>query len=317
MKTLRAYDAKHLIFEQETAKPATIVAKGKIVTYGEEKQIVFENPYPKEHPIYEIHQRQQIHYIREQSLSLSGVVNFRDIGGYLTMDGRQVKHGIFYRSAPLVHLSEAQKDFVDSLQLQVIYDFRSTLEITGNEDYVSESTTYKHVSGIAELDDTHMHGNFDFATLMQQVDMKTLQEFFKNVYRTLPFQNPAYQQMMKDIEENETPMLFHCSAGKDRTGFASALLLKTLGVDDETLLYDYLLSNDLRKSANESVFAKVGKKQEEMESFMLVYSEYLQQSFACINEKYGNFETYLLEEFGIDRKRRTKLKNHYLYKNEG
>lgn len=242
------------------------------------------------------------------------MVNFRDLGGYKTSDGYQVKYGQFYRSAPLIKLNDKQKQFLDTLHIQTIYDLRSSGEIKGNEDYIPLEARYVHASGIQELEQTSIKGNFDFSQLMQQADLTTLKEFISRIYKTLPFNNPAYQQMMEDIQKGCTPLLFHCSAGKDRTGFGSALILKTLGVDDQTIFDDYLLSNELRKEVNNKIFAQVGKEQAGMESLMLVYPEYLQQSFECINETYGDFENYLLKEFGIDDSKRKNIKLKYVTK---
>lgn len=312
MSILKRVDQTHIRYETEINGPYSIFLHEKEIIRSDQPSVIFPSDKYK-NPVYEVHREQGIEYIREQLLDKTGVVNFRDIGGYYTKDGKQIRHGLFYRSAPLMNLTLQQQEYLDSLQIKTIFDLRSTMEVMGNEDYIPKGATYVHASGIQGMEADMMNGNFDFAQLLKQVDAQMLKGFIENIYKELPIQNPAYHSMMQAILAQETPLLFHCSAGKDRTGFAAALILLILGVDEETVMQDYLLSNELRKEANYEVFQNVQKQQSDMEALMLVYPQYLSLSFEKIKEVYGSFDNYIQQEFGIDETKRMLLKERCLY----
>lgn len=312
MSVLSRIDQAHIQYKTDINGSYSIFLHEKEIIRSDQPSVIFLSDEYK-NPVYEVHREHGIEYIREQLIDKTGVVNFRDIGGYYTKEGKQVRHGMFYRSAPLMNLTLQQQDYLDSLQIKTIFDLRSTMEVKGNEDYIPKGASYVHASGIQDMEADKMKGNFDFAQLLKQADAKMLKGFIENIYKELPIQNPAYRSMMQVIMAQETPLLFHCSAGKDRTGFAAALILLILGVDEETVMYDYLLSNELRKEANHEVFQNVQKQQSDMEALMLVNPYYLTLSFEKIKEVYGTFDNYILQEFDIDETKRKLLKERYLY----
>lgn len=312
MGVLKRVDDNQLQYEGLKDTAYEIYLNDEIIAKGIET-IQFKDPKSFSHPIYEVHKDNEIEYVREQAMKYTGVVNFRDLGGYYSEDGRQVRHEMFYRCAAFVKLNEQQKECINSLKIKKLYDFRSSLEIQGNEDYVPSHTSYVHASALHELDSMGMNGNFDFATLMKQTDITQLKDFLKKAYEDLPIQNPAYKSLINDMIQNETPIAFHCSAGKDRTGVAAMIILSILGVDKDTIVKDYLLSNELRKEENQRVFESAKKEKSGMEALMLVNAEAIESCFKKINEVYGNFDTYILKEFGIDDTLRKQLKEKYLY----
>lgn len=312
MGILTRMDGSRLVYESHLEQAYELYYKNECLAKGA-KKTDFVDPCIGGHPIFEVHYNDHIEYVREQLMIHTGIVNFRDLGGYYTSDGRQVRHGCFYRCAAFTNLNELHKEYIDSLHLHKIYDLRSTMEVNGNEDYVSKHTTYLHASALKELDSMGMKGNFDFSTLMQQMDLNQLKDFIKKMYLDLPIDNPAYKTLMADIINHETPIAFHCSAGKDRTGIASMIILTILGVDKKTIIEDYLLSNKLRKEVNKQVFESVNKEKSGMEALMLVDESTIQLCYDRIHEVYGDFDTYILQEYGIDDTVREQLKNEYLY----
>ena len=156
-------------------------------------------------------------------------------------------------------------------------------------------------------------GSFDFATLLQQLDVTLLKNMMMQVYTKLPFDNPAYRLLVQVVLEEEVPVLFHCSAGKDRTGFGAALLLLLLDVDEETILNDYVLSNQYRKKENAKIYAQVAASQTDVEAVMGVQKQYLRTALQAIKQRYQTYEAYFQAEFGIDETQRKHLKQRYLY----
>lgn len=237
------------------------------------------------------------------------ITNFRDIGGYETADGHRVKKGCFYRSGPIVFRSEQDREEFKKLGVRTILDLRSTQERQAVPDETVEGCTYVPCSAIAE--ENMGGGNFDMAQLMQNGGLSQLQKYVEAIYKGLPFGNPAYQVLFDLLRREDLPVVFHCSAGKDRTGFAACLILKTLGVPDETIMEDYLLSNVYRKAENEAVLSKFPRAAE-AEGLLYVRSEYLQSSMDAIAEKYRDFEAYLHAEYSVTAEEIALFRERYL-----
>lgn len=267
----------------------------------------------EQRPLFRIHMRKRINWLKQRYLPQTGVVNFRDIGGYRNREGMQVRYDCFYRSAPLCNLQEEQIAFLNHLHIQHILDLRSAVEQQGKEDIPLAGAQYHAISGIAFDQGMDVQGNFDFANLMKQMDLSLLKGMMLQVYAKLPFANPAYQFLVQTLLKEEVPIVFHCSAGKDRTGFGAALILLLLDVDEEVILQDYLLSNHYRKEENAKIYAQLQGNQKDMEALMGVQEIYLKTAFAAIKERYGDYATYFKDEFGIDEASCKRLKKRYLY----
>lgn len=237
------------------------------------------------------------------------ITNFRDLGGYKTSDGLRVKNGFFYRSGPITFQTDADREAFSKLHMKTILDLRSIQEMEELPDETVDGCHYIHCSAIAM--DVENAGNFDMAALMQSENLKQLALYVEKTYKALPFQNEAYQILFDLMKKDETPLVFHCSAGKDRTGFAAYLILKTLGVPDGTILHDYMLSNVYRKSENEKILALAGHLKD-AEALLYVKESYLQSSMDAIAQKYENFETYLEKEYGITSDDVLIFRNRYL-----
>lgn len=308
---LKRINEKQLTYLGESEKEYEIYLNEQFIAKGK-GTVIFDDCDMTKQNVYTLKSENEAVYISERLLPLTGVVNFRDLGGYMTSDHRQVKYQNFYRSAPLANLTKAQHEYVENLKLKHIIDFRSAMEINGMEDEEFVNCTYHHLSGIKDIEQ-NFNGNFDFESLMKSGDVNVLGNYLSETYKTLPIENNAYVEMFKLIETKQTPLVFHCTAGKDRTGVAGALILLALGVDESTVMEDYLLSNVYRKEENERIFASINEYREVMEKMMLVYDSYLLNSLNAIKEKYGNYETYFEKEFGLTKEKLNELRDYYLY----
>ncbi|MBS0014323.1 MAG: tyrosine-protein phosphatase [Desulfobacterales bacterium] len=176
-------------------------------------------------------------------VQLDGTVNFRDMGGYATADGRRVKWGRAFRADGLSRLTDRDLDFLVWMGIRRVYDFRTASEMAEAPDRLPEGGQIGHI----HLPVTH--GNFDFAEavrLLQKGDNAWLTpDFMINGYiGNLEQFAHCWAAVIRDLAESRNgPLVFHCTGGKDRTGTCAALILLALGVAEETVIDDHQLSN--------------------------------------------------------------------------
>ncbi len=238
-------------------------------------------------------------------VALENASNLRDLGGYRTADGRLVRRGLVYRAPALVGLSEADEAAIAALGIKTTCDLRGVNESTHNPVELPGATRIglpiEPTVG-AELKDilrTGMtEGHFSPADMMallhQAYDAYAVQNFHQ--YRRL------FALM---LDAPNLPLLLHCSAGKDRTGFGSALLLTALGVPHETVLHDYLATNRLWRRE----IARFFDLPEAVRATLLsAHEELLVTAFAAAERDYGSIERYLTDAIGLDTAGRDALR---------
>ena len=242
--------------------------------------------------------------------------NLRDLGGYKTRNGKHVKKGYFFRSSRLMDFDQAELKILNSLNIKKIYDLRSKEEVKDSPDPTLKGAEYIHSSAAARADGTEV--NFSPAALIAEnvYSKESNDEFTHKVYGNLPF-SYAYKRMFEDIVAGNVPILFHCSAGKDRTGIAAILILLALGVDEETAMYDYMLTNEYRKEYIER-FKKdfpLTKIDGELAGMLLAYEgvTYTNADYSLkrIKEKYENYEEYFEKEYNLDKDALQRLRDLY------
>ncbi|MCH6263946.1 MULTISPECIES: tyrosine-protein phosphatase [Neobacillus] len=251
-------------------------------------------------------------------LPLSGAVNFRDMGGLATKDGRKVKKGLFFRAAELTGLTDEDVSLLETLQLKRVFDYRRQKEAERKPDPPLGSAILERVSAISEENiATNMFVKDDGfnADYYRQF---TVERFIK-IYTEMPIQNPSYKRLMmllKSPEEN-LPLVHHCTGGRDRTGVGAMLILMTMGVPYETVLEDYLLSNLTLAERHQTIFKKASQyfTPEEYKQLINAFplrEDYLHAAYNAILRNYGDFDTYIAEEFGISEEVRENIKNYCL-----
>jgi protein-tyrosine phosphatase len=255
---------------------------------------------------------------KNRLLSFSGAKNFRDLGGYQTADGRTVRWGMLYRSDSLHKLNAGDIKRLSALSLDRIIDFRSEMETKREPDRLPGEWTGRLVE-IPILDST------------TQATQESRKEFLRNLKNIDPIQymnqmnielatkfTPQMKQFIGEVlSANGKPILFHCAAGKDRTGFAAAILLRALGVPQEVVLQDYQLTNQylekgyamaltlMRLVKGKTFSVSIGK-------FMQAHPEYLGAAFASIDQQYGSFDGYLSQGLGLAKHDTERLGTVYL-----
>lgn len=252
----------------------------------------------------------------ERLLPLAGGVNFRDLGGYRAADGTPVAWGKLYRSAVMSGLSAADYRYVGELGIATVCDFRA------NDERMREPVNWpKDVKPKVLVRDYAL----DMGALAAmfsggQVTGETTRAAMATFYKDLPFEfAPQYREMFGELLERDRPLAFNCSAGKDRTGMAAALILTALGVPRETVIADYLLSNVYYKpkspkpgaSPDPTAQLLARMPAEVTQALMGVDRSYIEASFAAIEAK-GGMDRYMREELGLDDGDLKRLRGRYL-----
>lgn len=234
-------------------------------------------------------------------LRLASADNFRDVAGegagYPARDGHRVRRGVFYRSNELQLAEEDAASLVD-LGIRTIHDLRTGFEIEAHPDVEVSGATWRHaeVAGIP----------MDTVATLEDVDgaVRVMHRVYDAFVRSAGAR-ASYAGLLTDLATGDVPQLFHCTAGKDRTGWAAALLLEVAGVDRDTILADYLLTNEVSSATREKYLALVAEhlgpeKVAVYEPTMVVEPAYLQTAYDAADEDYGSVEGYLSHGLGLD-----------------
>lgn len=245
-------------------------------------------------------------------------VNFRDLGGYRASDGRAIKHGLIYRSGGLYRMDERERKEFERLGVRAVMELRTTGEIEQEPDPVFDGVRQVHYAG-------HEFGEgaeIDFSPEgMHRLGDGARDQYDKLVgyYRTMAFDNEAYRNLFELLETGEVPVVFHCASGKDRTGVAAIIIMLALGVPEETILADYMLSNEYRAKkiaesyeeyADHIAADPLAEKLTMLENGVLLETaEMVLDSFI---ERYGSYEAYLEAEYGLAPARIEALRDRYL-----
>jgi protein-tyrosine phosphatase len=257
------------------------------------------------------------------SLGIASVPNLRDVGGYTTKDGKTVARGIAYRSNQLNPVSGDDMKKIAELGLKNDYDLRTKAEVKERPDQIPDGVQYTLLNVLADADQA---GPAMLEKLMhnpkeanEKLGGGKVDSLFIKGYRefiSLPSAKTAYRELFLSLgDPAKTPALFHCTTGKDRTGWGSAALLTLLGVPQDVVMQDFLKSNEYilplyRKQID--AFAAAGGDSLIPLAIFGVKAEYLNASFEEMQNRYGSIENYFSEGLGIDEKQQKKIKEHFL-----
>ncbi|MFF3089206.1 tyrosine-protein phosphatase [Streptomyces nojiriensis] len=245
--------------------------------------------------------------LADRLIKLDGTANFRDAGGYRTSTGQWVRMGEIYRSDALDRLTGNDLAKLQRLRVRTVFDLRMEDERTKAADQVPAGATYVVADVFA--------GSGSFQTMPRTPDeaVKAMVDAERAMVSGAGGKK-AYTQVLEGIERDRgRSVLFHCTAGKDRTGWAGAALLTALGVPRETVEADYLASNDYRKAANDAILSRLPAQQAAVYKPLLdVRPEYLNAGYDEVKAEYGSFDRYLKDGLGIDARELKELKRDLL-----
>jgi protein-tyrosine phosphatase len=238
--------------------------------------------------------------LAERRLPMEGGYNFRDLGGYPAENGSFVKWGKVFRTDDMINLAQSDLDYLASIPLRTVVDFRSGHEAADGPDKVPSSTLNHAFLPVAP-------GNLS-ETGVSKLDPSL---HITNIYRSLCTDKEIIAQYRKFFallqDEANLPLSFHCSAGKDRTGMAAALFLFSLGVNEKIIMRDYLLSNKCLGNK----YAKLIEEQPYLKAMFIVEAGYLHAAFNQIKADHGSVEKYLSNTLDVDI---AKMRSIYLFK---
>jgi protein-tyrosine phosphatase len=237
-------------------------------------------------------------------LNLTGASNFRDLGGYPTRDGRNVRWRQIFRSNHLGHITETDSEILRGLGIRSAFDFRGTEERGAAACGLAEIAVHSlpiEPTVVATLR-TRLAAN---GALSPADGLDVMRDSYRNYVR---YNTPRFRALFSHLLEDRTPLVIHCTAGKDRTGFACALILHALGVPDDLIAEDYLLTNRFYRrdphasDLPEEVKAVLGS----------VQASFLAAAFEAISAEYGDLECYFSDGLGLGAAERTSLEARYL-----
>jgi protein-tyrosine phosphatase len=257
------------------------------------------------------------------SLGISSVPNLRDVGGYANMDGKVVSRGKAYRSNQLSFISADDMKEIAALGLKNDYDLRTKEEADKLPDEIPPGVRYTLLDVLA---DANQASPAMIDQLMEKPEEANIilgggriDSMFMEGYRefvTLPSARSSFKQLFLALsDQDKMPLLFHCTTGKDRTGWAAAALLSLLGVPNEAVMKDFLKSNDYiipmyRKQIN--AFIAAGGDSLIPLAIFGVKPEYLNASFDEVQKNYGTIEKYFSGALGIDSKLQQQIRERFL-----
>ncbi|WP_017664229.1 tyrosine-protein phosphatase [Porphyrobacter sp. AAP82] len=238
-------------------------------------------------------------------LPLEGGVNFRDLGGYMTADGRVTKWDVLYRAGNPAGLTAKDQAELARRGIRTVCDLRASEErkaepnpyVAANADVTYWTRDYAADAG----DLMKVLGGPDASAQKSRAAMT-------GFYRALPEQHaPAFRQMFAFLAEGKVPLAFNCSAGKDRTGTAAALVLTLLGVPRETVVADYALSDDLvdymgklSQGPKDGPYAALARLPREVVAPLLASDPaYIEAALGAIEAKHGSVDAFIEKELGV------------------
>ena len=256
-------------------------------------------------------------------IQLSGSRNFRDIGGYPTENGRQIRWERVYRTDALSNLTAADYETISKLGIATVCDYRAPMERERDLTRWAGGPAPKFllldimgaIPGRAGQDpSTSFIGELTKPNATTETASRMMSESMANMALNA---GPLFGRMMRQLIEIDAPLLYHCTAGKDRTGLSTALLMKVLGATQSAIYEDYLLINTLmppKQWAPEmakrlETQSGVHVKPEVLEPLLGTRREWLDSSFQAIDREYGSFDAYRRKVLGLSDADVQQLRN--------
>ncbi|GGW99624.1 tyrosine-protein phosphatase [Streptomyces chartreusis] len=253
---------------------------------------------------------------------LAGVRNFRDVGGLPTVDGRRVRHGVLFRSGHLAHATAEDADFLGTLGLHTIFDFRNAAD----QKLEGPDVALPGVRNV-NLPLSDPADGAEFWKMVRDGDLDQLRGILSDgkganrmivSYRSIIKERTGeHSQVLHSLAEDSIPALMHCAAGKDRAGLSIAVTLLALGVEREAIVADYLESNakhrryKVRRNGSDAS-AYSPEVMELLSPLFDARAEYLTAAFETIEETWGGVDTYLEQGLRLSPESRDRLRERLL-----
>ncbi len=245
-------------------------------------------------------------------LTFEGIENVRDLGGLLRVDGAKTKSGVLLRAGRLEHATDGDIRRLADMGLAAVIDFRDPGELLRAPDREVPGAAFHHLPALPDLSKNFKPVDDDSYTAEE------VRRDFRRIYGYLAQSveaQEAYAAFFRVLLASEgKPVLWHCTQGKDRTGVAALLLLTALGIDEETILRDYLLTNEFTGPILQS-FERMEEPpfpKDMAREVFLVFEENLKFYVNCLELEYGSVTNYLELALGVGPEEIETLEKYYL-----
>ena len=246
-------------------------------------------------------------------INLKNTFNLRTIGGIKTKNNKIVKKGILFRSDNLARLNTLDLHYLNMLNIKRIVDFRSFNEVDKEPNILPDNVDYINMPISSDKKISK-----EIHLILNNILNKDMKDYLIEANRNFVLENTnIFSNFVKDFIESEGQCtLFHCTAGKDRTGFATAIILSILDVPREVIIEEYLFSNYCIERTINQQLAKVCKIMDiehkdcyKIMPLMIVDIDYINEAFQTIDSQYGNIDNYIKNGLKISDDEINKLKN--------
>ena len=247
-------------------------------------------------------------------LPMDGSHNTRELGGYKTTDGKTIKWGKLFRSDKLSDISKTDQAYLQNLGIKKIVDFRSEQEKAEDPNIIPTGISYVEMPISV---DGAMRSKIE-AVLKGETD-REVQSFLIDANKEFVTNYAdVYENFLRGLIDDDAPTLFHCTAGKDRAGFAAAITLIALGVSKEDVINDYMKTNDFTQERIEEILGQIELMSlyqsdvEILRPLLGVEQIYIETAFRTAEEKYGSLENFIRDGLNISDEDIQKLRNKFL-----
>jgi protein-tyrosine phosphatase len=248
----------------------------------------------------------EINFLQRRHLRFSGAKNFRDLGGYPAADGRTVRWGVLYRSDALDKLNDRDLKLLLQLNLDRVIDFRSEHEKKKHPDCLPAGAGIRIVEIPISDTSTRVWHEARDEMIQKLRDINPADYMISTNVELATRFTPEMRRFVREVLASDgRPVLFHCAAGKDRTGFGAAILLRMLGVPQEVIMQDYQLTNVylLKAYRWRMSLVRVLKGRRFVSAilgFMDANTAYLSAAFDAVEREHGSFDVYIRDGLGVE-----------------
>lgn len=266
-----------------------------------------------------------------ESITFEKIENVRDLGGMPTKDGHEIKPGMLFRGATPENASANDIKHFDDLGIRYIIDLRNITEFEeghASDDFnvklLSFPLNYNAAKGITHERKTYDEYLTDYAESTRENEFASrdnMAKFYAN-YVAEEYCRNIMREILLFIKDADGPVYWHCAGGKDRTGIISLMLEEILGMAHETIVNDYLFSNECKKEGVKRMLKHVREMYDDDEEYRLrenvisytwyAHEFYIDTFYKAIETNYGDMAHFLTEGLGIDEKMQQAFKDKFL-----
>ncbi|WP_241592262.1 tyrosine-protein phosphatase [Rosenbergiella epipactidis] len=250
-----------------------------------------------------------------QPIRLQSIANFRQLGGLLTKEGRKIRSNCLFRCSALDRLTAQDSEQLAQLAGVTILDYRDIHEAQAKPDQIVTAANYLNIP--ANPPDLVVDAKVvEFSP--QAIEALDVDRFMTQLYQQLPFNNPAWRQLIATLSHPETQTLIqHCAVGKDRTGLGCAITLLLLGCEESVIIDDYLATNGRLEEIGQQALAlwPAGvseKAQANFRQLLSVDKAWLVAALTAIKQRYASIEQWLEQEYGVTAQQRQSIQDKWL-----